>query len=187
MISIHEAHPGVYFCNSAIVALSRDDLRFVAEQAPATPRKRARICTHADEGDRLHEMFICLDQATYIRPHRHTKPESFHLISGACDLVLFDAAGGLLDLIRLDSAKSDGTFYYRLSQPVYHTQLIRSEQLTFHETTLGPFEADQTEYAPWAPAEDDAREVEAWTRQLATRVAAFLDRKTNPTDFSGVA
>ena len=85
-------------------------------------------------------MLICLSRATYIRPHRHFKPESALIIRGSCDLVLFHEDGGIADVLRLSAAANEGAFFVRLTEPVYHTYVLNTDFLLFLETTPGPFD-----------------------------------------------
>jgi len=139
-----------------IVVVEDDDMRQVGELARRTTRGRARICAHGDPGDALHEMLIVLDRSTYIRPHRHHgRPESFHVVSGEADIVLFDDDGEISGVMEMGPFGSGRAFYYRMNEPRFHMVLVRSEQFVVHETTTGPFDPSGTEQAPWAPSEDD--------------------------------
>ena len=101
-------------------------------------------------------MLIVHTRNTYVRPHKHlNKSESFHLIEGSVDVVIFDEAGGVAEVIRMGDFASGRRFYYRIEQPAYHTLLITSDVLVFHETTNGPFRREETIFAPWAPEEQD--------------------------------
>jgi hypothetical protein len=44
-------------------------------------------------------------------------------------------------------------FFYRLSGPIYHMLVIRSDFLIFHESTEGPFNREDTIFPEWAPDE----------------------------------
>ena len=93
------------------------------------------------------------------------KSESFHVIEGMVDVVLFSEGGEVSKVIKMGSYSSGGCFYYRVASPIYHTLLIRSEVLVFHETTNGPFDRSQMVFAPWSPDERDG-----------AAIASFLGR-----------
>ncbi len=113
-------------------------------------------------------MLIVLDAATYIRPHRHPKKsESFHVVEGALSVLLFGEDGDARRAIRLGDYASGRPFYYRLAEPIYHTVLVESAVVVFHETTNGPFDRAETEFAPWSPPEDDAEPGRRYLRELA--------------------
>jgi cupin fold WbuC family metalloprotein len=129
------------------------DIAMLKERAAKNPRQRMRICAHRSSDDRLHEMLIVLTGKTYIRPHKHlNKSESFHLIEGEADAIFFDDAGKVTETIKLGPGRQ---FFYRIEEPRFHTLLIRSDFLVFHETTNGPFNRADTLFAPWSPEETD--------------------------------
>lgn len=159
-----------------VVALSRTEVEDLKSGVPSTARGRSRISTHASVEDRLHEMLIVLERRTYVRPHRHPgKTESFHVVEGAADVVLFDEGGDVTDVIQMGSYASGRVFFYRLNAPVFHTVLVRSPQLVVHETTNGPFDRRDTVAAPWAPGEDDAVARLRFTDQVEARVTRFSE------------
>ena len=156
-----------------IVRISRADIQALKDQALRNPRQRIRICAHKDTLDRLHEMLIVHTRSTYVRPHKHlNKSESFHVIEGSADVVIFDEAGGVAEVIRMGDYASGRRFYYRIEQPAYHTLLITSDVLVFHETTNGPFRREEMIFAPWAPEEQD----EAARAGFVVRLQAEIER-----------
>jgi cupin fold WbuC family metalloprotein len=164
----------VYVADERIVRVTRHDIERLRALAADTPRRRVRLCAHKDTRDSLHEMLIVLDSATYIQPHRHHgKSESFHVIEGLLSVVVFSEDGRVEDVIRLGDYTSGRTFYYRLAEPAYHTLLLESDRAVFHETTNGPFRREETEFAPWAPAEANAEAARAYLQQLAQTVTGF--------------
>jgi cupin fold WbuC family metalloprotein len=60
--------------------------------------------------------------------------------------------------------------YYRIPEQVYHTQLVRSEWLVFHEVTSGPFERSEMLEAPWSPDGANSEAVAAYVADLERRV-----------------
>jgi cupin fold WbuC family metalloprotein len=144
---VHQAEGGV-------IAVSVNEVAPIRAGASANARKRARLCTHPGPHDLLHEMIIALDRATYVRPHRHQgKSESFHMIEGEVDVVIFHDDGRLREVLPLGIYGSGKVFFYRLQEAAFHSVLIRSPVAVFHETTNGPFVREETEFASWAPEE----------------------------------
>lgn len=136
-----------------ITSVAVEDLR---RRALLSPKRRARICAHQKTTDTVHEMLIAIARESYIRPHLHLhKSESFHVVSGELDLVLFDDQGVVTARHALGDSHSGLPFFYRAEDVGYHTVLVRSDIAVIHETTRGPFVAKDTEYAPWAPDELD--------------------------------
>jgi cupin fold WbuC family metalloprotein len=163
----------VFIADDAIVRLDAEQMSFLKQQAQSSSRKRARICAHRSNDDALHEMLIAISADSYIRPHKHaSKIESFHIIEGLVDVVVFDDAGAIVDVIELGDISSGKNFYYRLSDSLFHTLLIRSDFLTMHEVTNGPFVANETLFAPFAPPESCADEARVYIMDLDRAIAA---------------
>ncbi len=163
----------VFVMESAISYISDRELAILRDAATNAPRRRARINLHPDDADPLHEMIIAVGRGSYIRPHRHPgKSESFHLIEGTVDVVVFDDAGAITQVISLEARRGEAPFYYRMSRPFFHTIIIRSDLLIMHEVTNGPFRSGAAVYAPFAPEEDDLAAVAAYMSELTKRVDA---------------
>jgi cupin fold WbuC family metalloprotein len=174
---IEPSAPGVLISRDAIIRIGMEAIERVKIEARRSPRKRARINAHKSLEDSVHEMLIALDRETYLRPHRHVgKSESFHVIEGIADVVIFDPAGGIVDAIRMGPPGGDRCFFYRQSESCFHTLVIHSPIFVIHETTNGPFAPDRTVFAPWAP-EEDAPEADAYVRDLRARLASFLSAR----------
>lgn len=161
----------VYIAADDIVQICRDEINFIRDCAMRNARGRARICAHKGSQAVLHEMLIGISGTSYVRPHRHDgKSESFHLIEGRADIVILDEAGNVTDVIGLSE---DDTIFYRLESPSFHTLLVNSPVLVIHETTNGPFDPQQTIWAPFAPEEGCAETAE-YMDGLRKRANAFL-------------
>ena len=161
MTGVRVASPEVLVATGGVVCVTAADVAEVVARATRSPRNRARLCAHPSPADALHEMLICLARETYVRPHWHAgKSESFHIIEGELDVVLFDDAGTVRDVIAMGPYQSGKAFFYRLMEPCFHTVLVKSPFALFHETTNGPFDAADTEFAEWSPPEGSAAVVE---------------------------
>jgi cupin fold WbuC family metalloprotein len=161
----------VRYATDAIVVLDGADVAGLKHAAAENARRRIRLCAHHSVDDRLHEMLIVHTNDTYVRPHKHVgKSESFHVVEGEVDVVVFDEDGGVTEVIRMGPFASGHPFYYRIAEPLFHTLLIRSDVLVFHETTPGPFRRTDTVFAPWAPEDGDAVAVRRYLADLETRL-----------------
>jgi cupin fold WbuC family metalloprotein len=159
----------------AIVTVDAQMLDELKRDAAKNPRRRIRLCAHRSVDDRVHEMIIVHTKDTYVRPHRHTgKSESFHVIDGIVDVVVFDDRGEIAEVIPMGPFSSGRTFFYRIADPLYHTLLIRSDVLVFHEATTGPFRREETSFAPWAPDESDPAAVASFLKSVNIRSAKHL-------------
>ena len=157
----------VYYANEPVVKIDRSDIAQLKIQASGNVRKRARLCAHPSPEDKLHEMFIIHSQDAYVMPHKHPgKSESFHIIEGQADIILFDDHGKVQEVVPMGEYGSGKKFYYRLNQPVFHTLLIFSEVLVFHEVTNGPFDKKDTVFAPWAPREGEEQKIKDFQRSI---------------------
>ena len=91
-MNLKEISPEVFFATDKIVTVEKKDLNFLDNQAENSPRRRARICTHRNADDKLHEMTVTLKKDCYLIPEKHiVKVESYHIIEGMADVVIFDA------------------------------------------------------------------------------------------------
>jgi cupin fold WbuC family metalloprotein len=170
-MQIRSTQPDVFVTDEEIVEVNEALIARLRAEVPKSEKKRVRFCAHRDNRDRVHEMFIALGRDSYIAPHRHTgKTESFHVLDGEADIVIFDDAGAIRRVVRMGAPASGRTFFYRMSQPLFHTVLVQSDVVIFHETTNGPWVKGDWTLAPWAPAEDgDA--ARAYAEQLRAAIA----------------
>lgn len=174
---IKQYNKEVFFSKEDIVKIEQQDIEFLKARANCNQRKRARLCTHKNTEDNLHEMFIAHTKDTYVRPHKHlNKSESFYLIEGLAEVIIFGEEGNIVDIIKMGDYSSGNVFYYRISEPYFHTLFIKSDFLVFHETTKGPFKKSDTIFAPWAPDENDRIAVKKFMKKLAKCIEIKLGR-----------
>ena len=150
--------PEVYRNDQKIACVGEDWIRRLKDAAAASTLRRSRLCLHLSNDDAVQEMIIALCRDVLFRPHRHTnKSESFHIIEGELDVIVFDAHGNVERSIHMGPPGSGATYCYRLSTSAWHAILPRTEFVVFHETTAGPFVPGQpAQFAPWAPVEPAA-------------------------------
>ncbi|OGT38003.1 MAG: hypothetical protein A3F11_03265 [Gammaproteobacteria bacterium RIFCSPHIGHO2_12_FULL_37_14] len=167
----------VYAPNSDIVKVDFKDISTLKEKVINSPDKRIRICAHKNSSDHLHEMLIVIAKGSYIRPHKHAnKSESFHIIEGLLDVIIFDETGNIREIIPMGSPTSGKCFFYRLLAPHFHTLFLHTELVVFHETTNGPFNKEDTVYASWSPPQAALENVSTFLLDLESRI------KLNQTD-----
>ena len=155
MISTHKESNEVLYPDEDIVTLSTSGLDELKRMALLNPRRRIRLCAHHSVEDVVHEMIIFHPQGTYVHPHKHIgKDESFHLICGKIDCIIFDNDGNVINVLPMGEYSSGETFFYRIPSGTYHTQIFRNDTI-FHEVTKGPFNNKDTVVAKWAPNEKD--------------------------------
>ena len=157
----------VFYAQDTLVKVSRKDISELKQKADAAKRQRSRLCTHNSINDKLHEMLIIHKKNTYVRPHKHfNKSESFHIVEGLVDVVVYEDDGQVREIIPLGDYKSGRSFFYRINDPLYHTVLIRSDFAVIHETTNGPFNREETAFAPWSPPETEIAAAKKFMEQL---------------------
>jgi cupin fold WbuC family metalloprotein len=156
-------------------SIGEREICHLKSMALKSPRNRYRLCLHSEQTHLTQEMVICLKGFNYFQPHRHpgNRSESYHMIEGRMDVYLFDEIGGLIDTIRLSapSAVKGGAeerdFMYRLSAPIYHLMIPRSDWTIYHEVLTGPWSKETVvEYASFAPSENELGEVERYTNEV---------------------
>jgi cupin fold WbuC family metalloprotein len=145
----------VIFSKSQTIKVRNEDLNILSINARKSLFNKSRFCCHKNAKDPLHEMIIFHKRDYYVRPHKHThSSESIHIIKGKVDIFLFKNNGEILDIISMGDLQSNKIFYYRIKKNVYHSLFIKSPELIFHETTLGPFMKKNTIFARWSPKND---------------------------------
>jgi cupin fold WbuC family metalloprotein len=132
----------------------------VAERAAASPRRRMNHNFHSAPADHAHRFLNVLLRGSYIRPHRHAAPpkaESFLVLEGEADVILFDDSGSVTARHRLGTPSPEGRLWgVDLPPGVWHTVVPRTARAVCFEVKPGPWDpASDKEFATWAPREDD--------------------------------
>jgi cupin fold WbuC family metalloprotein len=145
----------VLYSNVQIPLFGKTEGEALYSRLASTPKGTIRLCTHSTPQDLLHEMFILHSQSTYIPPHKHLNQiESTCILNGAADFVIFNEDGSLRQVIPMGDYNSGRPCYIRLSSSVFHTMIIVSKTILFHEVTTGPFSRDRCVFADFAPGKD---------------------------------
>ena len=174
MIELEWINNEIFIAQEPVVFLGNEEIEFLKQQAIQSMRRRARICAHQTNEDALHEMLIAITSDSYIHPHKHVdKSESFHIVEGLVDVVIFDDSGVIENVIALGPQGSGRSFYYRLSDSRFHTLIIHSDVLVIHEVTNGPFDKTQTKFALFAPSENDDEAACGYMERLSKEAADF--------------
>jgi cupin fold WbuC family metalloprotein len=132
----------------------------VAALAANPPLLRMNHNFHSGPGDNPHRFLNVLLHGTYIRPHRHANPpkaESFLVLEGAADVIIFDDDGAITRRYRLGCDSPEGRLWGVDVLPgVWHTILPRTARVVCFEVKPGPWDpATDKDFAKWAPAERD--------------------------------
>jgi cupin fold WbuC family metalloprotein len=136
----------------------------VAGLAAESPRLRMNHNFHSGADDNPHRFLNVLLRGTYIRPHRHSDPpkaESFLVLEGMADVIIFDDDGSVTARYRLGAESGSETGAGRvwgidIPPGVWHTILPTTARAVCFEVKPGPWlPATDKEFASWAPAEND--------------------------------
>jgi cupin fold WbuC family metalloprotein len=174
-LTLRAESPEVYYTDAPLVIATAANIAELKKIAGGNPRLRSRLCAHPAPSANLHEMLIVHHHDVYVRPHMHIgKPESFHLLEGTVEIVIFNDDGTIRDVIDMAEYGSGKPFFYRSPERVFHTLLITSEWLVFHETTAGPFDPTKTSFPDWAPDGADAASARLYIDDLRQAAALFL-------------
>ena len=164
----------VFLTDGPFSILGTTELESLAQAAERSQRGRARYCAHEDTTDPVQEMLIAVTKWSYIRPHRHLGvSESYHLVAGRMDIVMFDDDGAVTEVVELGAPASGLPFYLRIADSRIHMPLVQTDQVVFHETKKGPFDDTSSEFPAWAPVEgalEDCEKFVAGVRKSAERL-----------------
>jgi cupin fold WbuC family metalloprotein len=178
MIEVDRINDEVFIAKNTIVHFGDEEILFLKQQAQMSTRKRARICAHKTNDDVMHEMLIAISAESYIHPHKHLeKSESFHIVEGKADVIIFDENGGISDAFELGIPGSDRQFFYRLSESKFHTIIIRSDYLVVHEVTNGPFSKKDSVLASFAPSENEHIKVKEYMYIVSKQLSQYIRDK----------
>ena len=168
----------VLFTKDPITSINRIEIDELKTKARSNIRKRIRLCSHLDITDQVHEMLIVHSKNNYIRPHKHIgKSESFHIIEGALDIIIFNDQGVIEKVNSLNEFGSGLPFYFRLSSSIFHTIVPKTDMVVFHETTSGPFVPKDTIFPNWAPSEDQDESIKlSYIYKLLDRASEFMEQ-----------
>ena len=172
--TLRAQNPEVYYSDAAIVTADDEVIAELKRIAAQNPRLRSRLCTHPDPSSGLHEMLIVHHREAYVRPHKHFgKTESFHVIEGTARVVVFEDDGKIRDVLDMAPYGQGKLCYYRMPDEGFHSILITSEWLVFHETTAGPFDPTRTAFPDWAPDGSDAEAVKSYVATVANLASNY--------------
>lgn len=139
-----------------VITVSEEMIDALEEQAESAANRRARLCLHDHPAEAINEMILVMCRDSYICPHRHPfgKPESYCVIRGEMDVIIYNDDGGVIERIEMGVPGSGKIFHYRLAEPLWHSPVPRTDAVAFIEVFAGPFnKSADVEYAPWAEPE----------------------------------
>ena len=160
---LSEVADGIYYSRYPLPLVDAEVIAFLKQAALKSPLRRARFCAHLSPDAEQHDMLIVSHRDTYVTPHRHfNKSETFVLLEGAAEVILFDESGAVEKTIKLGTPASGRPFFYRMPPRQFHSLSIESEVVVFLENTKGPFSLGDREHAKWAPDYKDTENGKAF-------------------------
>lgn len=148
---------------SELKRLGRVEREALCREAAGAARRRAHQLWHRDHADGVQRLAMALQPGTYVRPHRHADPskwEALVLLSGRVSLLVFDDSGYVKE--RVELAHAAGAVVVETPAGTWHSLVAMEPDSALFEFKPGPFAP--SEFAGWAPAEDDpdAPRIAAW-------------------------
>ncbi len=149
-------------------------LNRISEKASQSERLRKNYNFHHYDADPMQRMLNAMEPGTYIRPHKHEKPdkrEIFIILKGSVAFVIFNNTGDVTDIVILDSTK--GVFGIEIPPATWHTLVALKKKSVLYEIKDGPYDAAHDKmFADWAPPEN-ATDAEAYLFQLKRTISNY--------------
>lgn len=146
-ISVREDRTGrsiAFFVVNSGVTISKNEIRAMIKWSKNHANRDLRLCLHKEKNDRFHQMIILLHRGSNHRQHKENREESYHMIQGRMEVILFDN-GSIKKRIVLDPKD---TPVYRMAAHTWHSTVPLTPIVIFHEAKLGPYSRSDITYAP---------------------------------------
>src|SRR5438309_3367146 len=97
-----EVAEGIFYTAHPLPMADETLINLLKNAARSTLKRRARLCAHPSANAEQHDMLIVSHRETYVAPHRHPgKAETFVVLEGIADVMLFDDRGILSTVIKM--------------------------------------------------------------------------------------
>jgi cupin fold WbuC family metalloprotein len=127
----------------------------LTKQAKEAPRHRAHYNLHPELNDPVQRLCIAMEPETYVRPHRHSDPETWEvlmILRGSLALLVFDDRGKVLERIVLTAGGP--TTLVEFPRNTWHAPVSLESGTIVLEIKQGPYRPiAEANSASWAPAE----------------------------------
>lgn len=137
--------------------ISEKQLYRLSGDAAASPRLRKNLNLHAVPEDPIQRLFNAMEPGTYVRPHRHARPEGWEVmlaVRGAFAILVFDEQGTVLHRVELSG--SGGPAAVEIPAYTWHAVVSLAPETVMFEVKPGPYSPlDDKGFADWAPLEND--------------------------------
>jgi cupin fold WbuC family metalloprotein len=130
----------VYYAPSPPARISMQTILLLKELAAFRGLPVFRVCLHEDDDQQIHEMLMIHTSPSKTGPLRQNKTSlSYHIIEGAIEVLLHNAAGDVAERHQLDSEDDLAVRSIRLDANTFRTVRTVSPQAIFLEVASGPF------------------------------------------------
>jgi cupin fold WbuC family metalloprotein len=130
-------------------------LNALTERARETPRKRAHFNLHPELNDPVQRLCIAMEPDTYVRPHRHSDPETWELLvilRGSLVLAVFDEKGTVVERTVLNAGGPITALEFPMN--TWHAPVSLEPGTVVLEIKQGPYRPiSEANLASWAPPE----------------------------------
>ncbi|MDA9557892.1 WbuC family cupin fold metalloprotein [Vibrio sp.] len=139
--------------DKSIKLLNMNKIEELRKDSKLTERGRLHYELHRSHNEVVQKIIISLNESTYIAPHYHNeKAESFILLSGNIDILIFDKKGCITDIYNMNE---EGLIYIEIPNNIIHTLRCNLPSVIL-EIKEGPFNVNNAkEFPTWSVLEED--------------------------------
>lgn len=151
-------------------AITFEDLDKLCVSATTSIRQRSHLNIHKEYSDPAQQLFIAIQKASYIRPHRHQiSGESLLAVKGKLVYIEFDDDGSITSRTHFGAAHCN-TLLIQVPVMQWHTVIALENDCILFEVKNGPYIPEYAkEQACWAPEEGTTESIE-YLRSLRERI-----------------
>lgn len=125
-----------------IKCLTESLMNMIAQEARTSPRQRKNYNFH-EPSERVQRFLNVLQPGTYVRPHRHLRPqgvsafEFFLVLQGAVGVLFFNDAG---EVIQVEKISATGTTHgLEVGAGIFHSLIALEPDTVMFELKEGPY------------------------------------------------
>lgn len=156
-----------------IKCLTESLMDAIAQEARTNPRQRQNYNFH-EHSDRVQRFLNVLQPGTYVRPHRHIRPEDksgfefFLVLQGAVGILVLDELG---NVIHTQKVSANGTTRgVELGEGMFHTLIALEPDTVMFELKEGPYvpieDKDFLQEFPKESTPEAQQYVETWRKHF---------------------
>ncbi len=156
---------------SPVFVLDQATIEHGLEASRQSPRGRIMLPLHRSPTEGVQRLVNFLQRGSYIRPHRHPKPENIEnvmVLKGEAIFLIFAEDGSIVSQHRLIAGDTAAAMI-DIEQGLWHTLVPLADDTVILEIKRGPYDAaTDKEFASWSPAEGTPEATE-WLEKVVRR------------------